>query len=338
MQYALVLFKKLFSARGLVAVLSVLIVGMTLLVLLVPDEQTEIRDKRRETGTDELKTKLATLSLDSDNDGLKDWEEPLYKTDLQNPDTDDDGTNDGDEIKQNRDPLKKGPNDKITEPRKIAATAADSEGPNLTAELMNTLIQGGVLEYLAQGGDPDTLPDEFYSRLQAIAGQSLEQKSPTVSLSELRVINDSSEQAIKNYFNALAAVYEKYIFPLQKDDIVLFQEILDSQDITRFEELDVYLQAIDRAVPELKKISVPQIRAEFHKKEIEYILKSRAQIAVMRNTDNDPLAAMIAIPRRIELKKEISEFHRKEINEFLQSRNMVFAPQEKINLILEAFK
>jgi hypothetical protein len=335
--YALVFLKKLFSARGLVAVFGLLIVGLTLLIIFVPDEQPTTDNQQQTTNTDEIKQKLATLSVDSDNDGLKDWEEPLYKTDPQNPDTDGDNTNDGDEIKQNRDPLKKGPNDKVAEAKKEAGIET-AEGPNLTAELMGTLIQGGVLEYLAQGGDPDALPDEFYSRIQAAARRTLELNTPTVLLSELRVISDSSEQAIKNYFNALGAVYEKYIFPLQKDDLQLFQEILESQDITRFAELDIYIRTVDRAVPELKKIPVPQIRAEFHKKEIDYFLESHAQIAVMRNADNDPLAATITIPRRIALKKEVSEFHRKEVIEFLQLRNIMFAPQEKTNLILETFQ
>jgi hypothetical protein len=335
--YALVFLKKLFSARGLVAVFGLLIVGLTLLIIFVPDEQPTTDNQQQTTNTDEIKQKLATLSVDSDNDGLKDWEEPLYKTDPQNPDTDGDGTNDGDEIKQNRDPLKKGPNDKVAEAKKEAGIET-AEGPNLTAELMGTLIQGGVLEYLAQGGDPDALPDEFYSRIQAAARRTLELNTPTVLLSELRVISDSSDQAIKNYFNALGAVYEKYIFPLQKDDLQLFQEILESQDITRFAELDPHIRAADISIAELKKTSVPQIRAEFHKKEIEILLKTKAEISVLRNTDNDPLATLIAVPRRITTKQEFHDFHVQEMRDWLAARSVTFKPNEKAALLLRAYQ
>ena len=55
----------------------------------------------------------AVLAKDSDNDGLKDWEEQLWKTDPYNSDTDGDGTPDGLEIKQGRNPLVAGPNDKL---------------------------------------------------------------------------------------------------------------------------------------------------------------------------------------------------------------------------------
>ncbi len=42
---------------------------------------------------------------DRDGDGLKDWQEILYKTNLDLIDTDDDGISDFDEIEQNKDPL-----------------------------------------------------------------------------------------------------------------------------------------------------------------------------------------------------------------------------------------
>ncbi|KKT19005.1 MAG: Thrombospondin type 3 repeat superfamily protein [Parcubacteria group bacterium GW2011_GWB1_43_8] len=55
------------------------------------------------------------LDKDSDGDGLKDWEELLWKTDSNKADTDGDGTNDNEEITLNRNPLKAGPNDKISD-------------------------------------------------------------------------------------------------------------------------------------------------------------------------------------------------------------------------------
>lgn len=45
------------------------------------------------------------LSFDSDNDGLRDWEEALWKTDPKNPDSDGDNILDGAEAKNNREIL-----------------------------------------------------------------------------------------------------------------------------------------------------------------------------------------------------------------------------------------
>ena len=61
------------------------------------------------------------LDKDSDADGLKDWEELLWKTDPNKADTDSDGTNDNEEITLNRNPLKAGPDDKISEKEDLVA-------------------------------------------------------------------------------------------------------------------------------------------------------------------------------------------------------------------------
>ena len=55
------------------------------------------------------------LTLDSDNDGLRDWEEVLWKTDSKIADGDGDGTNDGDEVKAGRNPTIKGPKDTLSD-------------------------------------------------------------------------------------------------------------------------------------------------------------------------------------------------------------------------------
>src|SRR5690606_29956249 len=51
------------------------------------------------------------FELDTDGDGLRDWEESLWGTDLNEPDTDRDGMGDGEEVESGRDPLIPGPND-----------------------------------------------------------------------------------------------------------------------------------------------------------------------------------------------------------------------------------
>ena len=61
------------------------------------------------------------LDKDTDGDGLKDWEELLWKTDPNKMDTDGDGTPDGEEINLGRNPLKAGPNDKISDKEDLVA-------------------------------------------------------------------------------------------------------------------------------------------------------------------------------------------------------------------------
>ena len=93
---------------------------------------------------------LKNAELDSDNDGLKDWEETLWKTDPNNKDTDADGTTDGDEIATNRDPLTPGPNDKSGKEVKIQPVAGKTDymkefGVNTETEALGRKI---YIDYL----------------------------------------------------------------------------------------------------------------------------------------------------------------------------------------------
>ena len=78
-------------------------------------------------------TESPALAKDSDNDGLKDWEEELWKTDKNKADTDGDGTLDGQEIKLGRNPLVKGPNDKLSK-----ETVADKVNTQTEKDLTDT--------------------------------------------------------------------------------------------------------------------------------------------------------------------------------------------------------
>ena len=62
--------------------------------------------------------------IDTDQDGLADWEEALWQTDKNNPDTDGDGTSDGEEIALSRNPKIAGPDDAITNPTDRASILA----------------------------------------------------------------------------------------------------------------------------------------------------------------------------------------------------------------------
>jgi len=64
------------------------------------------------TGVIQTKTSSATED-DSDNDGLPNWQENIIGTDPYSADTDKDGTPDGVEVRSNRNPLVKGPNDTL---------------------------------------------------------------------------------------------------------------------------------------------------------------------------------------------------------------------------------
>jgi len=92
--------------------LLLILVGVGFILFLFKKDLGSISFKKNLTETQ--KNIIPINNKDSDGDGLKNWEEALWKTDPNNPDTDGDGVSDGEEIKTNRDPTIPGPNDKTT--------------------------------------------------------------------------------------------------------------------------------------------------------------------------------------------------------------------------------
>ena len=158
------------------------------------------------------------MVLDSDHDGLPDWEEALYKTGPHNPDTDGDGTTDGDEVKANRDPLKantapKGqePNDKIDE--KILA---DNKKIQDDFTKLSTTDQMGRLlfsQYLATKKVGQTLTDsDIASIVQNAISEMPNISFKQYSLTSLTTTPLTSPETIKKYGNDVAKVLMNDLF------------------------------------------------------------------------------------------------------------------------------
>lgn len=73
---------------------------------------------------------------DTDKDGLDDIEESYWNTDFQNPDSDEDGFLDGEEVTSGHDPLKQGPDDLLSTILR----------PQNLSDKVSSLVLGGLAE------------------------------------------------------------------------------------------------------------------------------------------------------------------------------------------------
>ena len=109
--------------------------------------------KKQETAKQEPQINKPAISQeiakDSDNDGLPNWEETLWRTDPNNPDTDKDGIPDGQEVKESRNPLLagNGKTDKIENSRPEKSAAEQTIQPPST--LTEALAQNFFSDFLS---------------------------------------------------------------------------------------------------------------------------------------------------------------------------------------------
>lgn len=96
-------------------ILAVLLITVAVTVKVGPPQAGKDSIILTDKGEKVSRIEVDASQIDSDRDGLKDWEEMLRGTNPQNPDSDGDGTSDGEEVAKGRNPLLAGPNDFIKE-------------------------------------------------------------------------------------------------------------------------------------------------------------------------------------------------------------------------------
>ncbi len=255
---------------------------------------------------------------DSDNDGLRDWEEELYRSDPNNPDTDGDGYLDGEEVDSGHNPIVKSPGDKLDfYPLPLG------EKYNLTQKVLDEETMGAILEaYVLEKGEyimdhPEVYSAESFaasvekSTLEEISKravaeafpQLLEKTGDTISeipeIFDIKVVDqdiniteDNNQEAIKLYLSQVSLILNSDIFFLQDQT---FQALTSAFKNNDFFKLDQLIKENDIKIEYAKSIIVPSSWKEIHKKGLELTLLIRNIFVSFRDIPNDPIKAQIAL-------------------------------------------
>ncbi len=197
---------------------------------------------------------------DSDGDGLLDWEEKIYGTDPQNPDTDGDGYKDGDEIATNHNPLKKAPGDSLKDYPLNSSPSDKKNDPNnitqrLTASLADEIIQKNKTRN-------DNKPGLNVPKINDFIPQFLKEKvsaeeynfSADADLKEIKISKDNSKKAVRKYLDNFKSIIDRYFSFSDKNA----QDIInDAYKIGNFSEFDNLLLAYDGAIKEFYNLPAP---------------------------------------------------------------------------------
>ncbi len=125
---------------------------------------------------------------DSDQDGLSNDEEALYKTDPLDKDSDDDGYTDGVEVESGYDPLKPAPGDKLinTTDGNATATGIVTTDDNLTAQVSQQIVT--MVQDSADGEGDEVTLETITESVQSVLDQSDQEIIlPEVNVDEIKV-------------------------------------------------------------------------------------------------------------------------------------------------------
>ncbi len=212
--------------------------------------------------------------LDSDKDGLKDWEESLWATDSKNKDTDGDGTSDGKEITLNRNPVVKGPKDSL-ETEKVAATQQASSTPVSATDKISRQLFTQYMAIKQSGGE--ITPEVEQQLIESIIAQNnFGSLASKIYVPEnLKTISDSPE-AIKDYGNALGKIILDNAFT-QKDskgmpvnELTIIDQAMQRNNKAELDRINKITESYENIIARMLALEVPQSVALIHLDIINY--------------------------------------------------------------------
>lgn len=221
-------------------------------------------------------TATELYNRDSDNDGLFDWEELLWKMDPKNPDTNGDGILDGQEVEQRRRELQSGD------------ISADSFNPNTQTEALAQQF------YLFAATNPNPSESEFQNFVDSVVGLfNFAEPISYISLDDVRV-------GVENpglYYSDLSQA----LFRLQKSekpaDLVLIDQLLSSQNSAQStQDMKNLIITYHTAVKDLQNIAVPSSQTNNHMELVNSLLNIAGSLqAIVLHFETDPTLAMSSV-------------------------------------------
>mgnify|MGYP001569751673 CR=1 FL=1 len=234
---------------------------------------------------------LEKLNQDSDGDGLKDWEEAIFRTDLNNSDTDGDGTKDGEEIKLARDPLKKGPNDGVATSTLLENYSPYFSPDNLTGQLAEKFGVNIIVPRLSGSSRPldfEGIGNQIIS--ETLSGTASRQNYFTEK--DVKVSGDNSIKAVGDYAKDIIGATTVFS-AITSSPLEIFADALSRDDFSSLETLDSYLIAYDKMLDRLKNISTPSKLSSFHLRYMNLVQSQKDAVGKIRNAEMDIVGAIV---------------------------------------------
>lgn len=301
-------FSYLPSKKFIITAVSVLIAGLGIFWAL----SQKGFEKSREIFPENLSVKSIFSKAeqkDSDSDGLLDWEEALWNTDINNPDTDRDSSSDKQEADNGYDPLDPLSNEKTGkkgEPREFIIPDI-SDSINFTKEMAKIsgfqVFQAGTEGSQLDISDSLNFLDEDANKELAgyIAGFN-----PRVSERELKISSDNSREAVGKYIQEFIRAQ----LPIPHDDSgQTLGDILNEAAQTKdFKKLDEFINYFERTIGNLKNLVIPSDFLSVHKKKIELLMSTKRICESVKEIDKDPLKTIFGLQQYGKIEKESEDF------------------------------
>ncbi len=260
---------------------------------------------------------LAEAEKDTDNDGLLDWEEALWKTDPEIVDTDGDGISDGEEVRAGRNPKLAGAcdekekkcSDKLQSPEEISKNQnSDPEEPStFTAKIAQEfgknyfagkgLVGGESLSASAQ----QSLADSITLGIE----QGVAAYQDVFTKEDIKI---SKFLSPKLYLNKLGGAFSKNFEGVSAGEMDIVGLVLSKEQFENTKLFEPLIEAYKNMVLFLQKETVPETYTELHLEILNIMQNILFAVRSMKNIEEDPAKAIVGVRLYVKETKRTAEF------------------------------
>lgn len=261
---------------------------------------------------------------DSDNDGLKDWQElQLYQTNPCQQDSDNDGYLDGEEIASGYDPAKKAPGDELP------GTTPKTPRPlpdNLTIALQRVLseqLRANKISPLdADGGLLSSRELEQFPGIQQAVWSITQHRDQLfapepINEKQIKTVADNSAVAIKAYARDAADAIPATDNSDKNSEATMFLSAMETDDFSR---LDTHLADYQIAYQKLRDLTVPSDLVNLHKEQLDIFSITIKIYQAVKEINEDPLKANLALQKYQDIILRFSDWMEK-VAAFLETHS-----------------
>ena len=287
----------------------------------------KINDERAKIAIEKINNQAKSLAdIDTDGDGLLDWEESYWGSDYKKTDTDGDGTPDEKEIELRRDPLTPGPNDyvrTIGESKQTMTTSLE----NLTE---SEKLMRGMLTAIMYSNDPTN--EDFAKKVTQDIVSSINEKGKnlpeTYSVSQIKTISETSE-SLKTYGNAVGGILKNSEETLKEGNVtvLILARGLKANDSSVFNELDPFIQKNKTGATALLKLSAPKYTASLHLALINSIENVAFAMGNLKFVISDPVRGLTGMQQYKTAVQEMEDA-REKVRAHLENSGIIFSQSD----------
>lgn len=228
---------------------------------------------------------------DTDGDGLPDWQEALYGTDPNNPQSAVPGVLDGDAVAQGLiQPKVATQEEEETDIDSIPGTIA---APNT---LTDRFAQAFLTQYLQNRGANVPSQEEMLRFVEAGVSDLVSNANfpDTYSITDIKISSLSGKSGLETYAAAAEKVFVTHRVAVEKNELMYFSDALrgDSSAISKITQIQKAYASIAKA---LVMVPVPTEARQAHLSLVNSLSHLSRVSGYMATIDTDPLQALIGI-------------------------------------------